>query len=66
MRARVGPLPACGQYAVVKMKLFARVLCLEGFDQLATDATDAYQRLVVKLGEPKAEEDAEEGDGDQD
>ena len=37
------------QYAVVKMRLFARVLCLEGHEQLAADATAAFHRLVEKV-----------------
>jgi hypothetical protein len=34
---------AAGQHAVVKMRLFARVLCLEGFEDLAHAANDALQ-----------------------
>lgn len=34
---------AAGQHAVVKMRLFARVLCLEGLDDLAHDASEALQ-----------------------
>ena len=37
------------QYAVVKMRLFARVLCLEGHEDLASDATAAFHRLVEKV-----------------
>mmetsp|Transcript_5743 Transcript_5743/g.14692 ORF Transcript_5743/g.14692 Transcript_5743/m.14692 type:complete len:217 (+) Transcript_5743:42-692(+) len=48
---------ACGQHAVVKMKLFATVLALEGYAELAEDATDAYQRLVEKLGMPSTAHD---------
>lgn len=40
------------QYAVVKMRLFARVLCLEGHEDLAADATAAYHRLVEKVAPP--------------
>ena len=37
------------QFAVVKMRLFARVLCLERHEDLAADATAAYERLVAKV-----------------
>ena len=37
------------QFAVVKMRLFARVLCLEGHVDLAADATAAFERLVAKV-----------------
>jgi hypothetical protein len=50
---------ACGKYAVVKMRLFARVLCLEGYEELAADATAAFERLVAKLGEPNTEDEGE-------
>ena len=43
---------ACGKYAVVKMRLFARVLCLEGHEDLSSDATAAFQRLVAKVPFP--------------
>ena len=43
---------ACGQHAVVKMKLFATILALEGYVELAEDAAAAHKRLVDKLGEP--------------
>ena len=49
---------ACGQHAVVKLKLFATILALEGYVDLAEDASAAHQRLVAKLGEP--DEAAEE------
>ena len=49
---------ACGQHAVAKMKLFATILALEGYVELAEDASSAYERLKEKLGEPNA--DAEE------
>jgi hypothetical protein len=52
---------ASGQHAVVKMKLFASVLALEGYTELAEEATTAYQRLVEKLGLPVG---AGDGDGD--
>lgn len=48
---------ACGQHAVAKMKLFATVLALEGYAELAEEATDAFQRLVEKLGMPSAPKD---------
>jgi hypothetical protein len=43
---------SCGQHAVAKMKLFATVLALEGYVELAEDASSAYERLREKLGEP--------------
>eukprot|EP00037_Helgoeca_nana_P026672 m.301808 g.301808 ORF g.301808 m.301808 type:complete len:249 (-) comp27279_c3_seq5:443-1189(-) len=43
---------ACGKHAVIKMRLFARVLLLEGYHDLAQEATDAYHRLRAKLGDP--------------
>ena len=52
---------ACGQHAVAKMKLFATILALEGYVELAEDASSAYDRLREKLGEPgaTAEEEGE-------
>lgn len=44
---------ACGQHAVAKMKLFATILALEGYVELAEDAAAAHERLVLKLGEPR-------------
>jgi hypothetical protein len=38
---------AAGQHAVVKMRLFARVLCLESLDDLAHDANEALQVRAV-------------------
>jgi hypothetical protein len=43
----------CLQHAVVKMRLFARVLCLEGHDDLAAEATAAFERLVAKVPLPQ-------------
>ena len=40
---------ACGQHAVAKMKLFATVLALEGYVELAEDASSAYGRLKELL-----------------
>lgn len=51
---------ACGQHAVAKMKLFATVLALEGYVELAEDASSAYERLREKLGEPTEACDGEE------
>lgn len=45
---------SCGQHAVAKMKLFATILTLEGYVELAEDAASAYERLVEQLGEPSA------------
>ena len=42
---------ACGQHAVAKMKLFATILALEGYVELAEDASAAYERLRDKLGD---------------
>ena len=47
---------ACGQHAVAKMKLFATVLALEGYVELAEEASSAYERLKEKLGEPTADD----------
>ena len=33
------------------MRLFAQILCLEGYDDLAVEATEALQRLIIKLGD---------------
>lgn len=43
---------ACGQHAVAKQKLFATILALEGYIDLAEEASSAYERLREKLGEP--------------
>ena len=37
------------------MKLFARVLFLEGHEELSTTATESLERLVAELGDPDAE-----------
>lgn len=52
---------AKGKHAVVKMRLFARVLFLEGHEGLSVEATESLERLVEELGDPEADEDA---DGD--
>ena len=39
------------------MRLFARVLCLEGFDDLAANAAGSLQRLIAVLGDPGEDED---------
>jgi hypothetical protein len=49
---------AKGKHAVVKMRLFARVLFLEGLEDLAEEAVASLDRLVRELGDP--EEDEEE------
>ena len=51
---------ACGQHAVAKMKLFATILALEGYVELAEEASSAYERLKEKLGEPCAPAEEEE------
>ncbi|KAG8468992.1 hypothetical protein KFE25_007510 [Diacronema lutheri] len=53
---------ACGQHAVVKMRLFASVLALEGYAHLAEEANAAHQRLVEKLGLPQGDGEEEEGE----
>lgn len=50
---------AKGKHAVIKMRLFARVLFLEGLEVLAGDAAEALERLIVELGDPEAEEMSE-------
>lgn len=47
---------AKGKHAVVKMRLFARVLFLEGMEELAGEAVDALERLIDELGDPEEEE----------
>jgi hypothetical protein len=39
---------ACGQHAVVKMRLFARVLCLEGYDELSGGLAVPSVRLWLR------------------
>ena len=46
------------------MRLFARVLCLEGYDDLASDAAAALDRLIAILGDPGEEEVEEEAGGE--
>jgi hypothetical protein len=53
---------AKGKHAVVKMRLFARVLFLEGNESLADDATAALRRLIEELGDP--DEDDNDNDND--
>ena len=54
---------AKGKHAVVKMRLFARVLFLEGYQYLADEATESLERLVAELGDPEAaEEEVKEED----
>ena len=53
---------AKGKHAVVKMKLFARVLFLEGYEELSTLATESLERLVAELGDPDV--DGEDGDAE--
>jgi hypothetical protein len=47
---------AKGKHAVIKMRLFARVLFLEGHEWLASDAAEALERLIDELGDPEADE----------
>ena len=53
---------AKGQHAVVKMRLFARVLFLEQYEELAHDATEALQRLIAVLGDVVSDDEAAEDD----
>ena len=48
---------AKGKHAVVKMRLFARVLFLEGVEEVMEDAAAALERLVKELGDPEEEEE---------
>jgi len=50
---------AKGKHAVIKMRLFARVLFLEGLEFLAGEAAEALERLIAELGDPEAEEMSE-------
>jgi hypothetical protein len=50
---------AKGKHAVTKMRLFARVLCLEGLEDIAEEAKDALERLVAVLGEPTETDEGE-------
>ena len=51
---------ACGQHAVAKMKLFATILALEGYVDLAENAAAAHDRLTAKLGKPNEAGEGEE------
>ena len=42
---------AKGKHAVIKMRLFARVLCLEGYDELSAEASESLKRLIAVLGD---------------
>ena len=53
---------AKGKHAVVKMRLFARVLFLEGNESLADDATAALRRLIEELGDPDENDDENENE----
>ncbi|EEH53877.1 uncharacterized protein MICPUCDRAFT_69985 [Micromonas pusilla CCMP1545] len=64
LRRRVKAIErAKGKHAVVKMRLFARVLFLEGHDALSEDAAASLSRLIAELGDPEAEAEEEEEDG---
>jgi hypothetical protein len=47
---------AAGKHSVVKMKLFAQVLHLDGYSGLATKATQSYKRLLKRLGAPAVDD----------
>ena len=47
---------ARGKYAVLKMRMFAEVLILEGYDDIAAEASASLERLILKL--PKYKESA--------
>ena len=49
---------AKGKHAVTKMRLFARVAFLEGYEEVSEAATDALARLVALLGDVGEEEEA--------
>ena len=53
---------AKGKHAVVKMRLFARVLFLEGNEGLADDAAAALARLIDELGDPDARDSSGENE----
>ena len=40
------------------MRLFARVLFLEGYEELSGEAAAALYRLVAQLGDPEVEDAA--------
>jgi hypothetical protein len=49
-----------GKHAVAKMRLFARVAFLEGYELIADLATAALQRLVAVLGDVSSDQEIEE------
>ena len=49
---------AKGKHAVTKMRLFARVAFLEGYEEVSEAATDALARLIELLGDVGEEEEA--------
>lgn len=62
LRRRIAAIErARGKHAVAKMRLFARVLFLEGHQEMAAEAAAALERLVRELGDPEAEEEGGEG-----
>jgi hypothetical protein len=47
---------ARGKHCVTKMRLFARVLFLEGYEDLAGTCVEALEELVAELGDPDEED----------
>ena len=47
---------ARGKHCVTKMRLFARVLFLEGYEDLAGMCVEALEELVAELGDPDEED----------
>ena len=47
---------ARGKHAVTKMRLFARVLFLEGYERLAGECVESLEFLISELGDPEEEE----------
>ena len=54
---------AKGKHAVTKMRLFARVAFLEGYEEVSEAAAEALVRLVALLGEEADVADAEADGG---
>jgi hypothetical protein len=56
LEARVRTIErAKGRHAVAKMRLFAQVAFLEGYEHIAKHATDALRRLIELLGDVSEE-----------
>ena len=58
---------AKGQHCVTKMRLFARILFLEGYEELAEECAEELKELIEILGDAKDDETREvEGEQEQD